>query len=64
MKETIELATDAIREDRKKYSDDILQRYRGEVANKRYIKKYGDKGYTKEQVKNARDVFPDYYKDE
>ena len=62
--EAIELTTDEIREDRKKYSTDIVQRYRGDTANKKYIKKYGTKGFTEEQVKNAKDVYPDYYKDE
>lgn len=59
--ETIELTTDNIKEDRKKYSDDIMQRYRGDTANKKYIKKYGTKGFTEEEIKNAKDVYPGYY---
>lgn len=63
-KETIELVTNNIKEERKIYDKDILQRYRGDVANKRYIKQYGTKGFTREEIKTARDVYPGYYKDE
>lgn len=62
--ETIEITTEGIREERKAYAPDIIQRYRGHTANKKYIKKYGTKGFSKEEVKNAKDVYPDYYKDD
>ncbi len=62
--ETIENTTEEIKESRKAYAPDILQRYRGDTANKKYIKKYGSKGFTPEQVKSAKDVYPGYYKDE
>lgn len=62
--ETIELTTDDIKESRKEFETDIMQRYRGGTANKRYIKKYGTEGFTKEEVKNAKDVYPGFYKDE
>ncbi len=64
VKEAVEITTDVIKEERKAYSDDILQRYRGDTANKRYIKKYGKTGFTEEQIKGAKDVYPGFYKDE
>lgn len=63
-KEAIEITTEEIRESRKEYAPDIMQRYRGHVANKKYIKQYGTKGFTEEEIKSAKDVYPDYYKDE
>ncbi len=62
--ETIEITTSEIKESRKQYADDIQQRFRGGTANKRYIKQYGTAGFTEEQVKNAKDVYPGFYKQE
>ena len=64
VRETIEITTGEIREDRKKYMKDILQRQRGSTPSLEYIKAYGTKGFTKEQVKAARNVWGnDYYQD-
>ncbi len=64
VRETIETIPEELKEQRKEYATDVLQRYRGHVANSRYIKKYGSEGFTEEEIKNAQDVFPEYYKDE
>lgn len=61
--ETIEITTEAIREGRKEYRDDVLQRMRGNTASLEYIKKYGKKGFTKEQIREARNVWGEYYSD-
>lgn len=65
-KETIEITTGEIKESRKKYKDDILQKFRGDTASKEYISLYGSAGLTKEQIKNARNVWTEnsYYKEE
>lgn len=55
--ETIELAPESMREERVKYKADILQRYRGNTPSLEYIKKYGTKGFTKEEVKQAKNVW-------
>lgn len=54
---TIELTTNEIKESRKEYADDILQSRRGSTASLEYIKKYGTKGFTKEELKGARNVW-------
>lgn len=65
IKETIELTTDNIREERKAYHDDIVQKYRGHVASREYIRRYGKKGFTPEEVKNAKEVWHEnnYYRE-
>lgn len=64
IRETIELTTNEIKEERERYHDDILQRYRGSTPSLEYIKKYGEKGFTKEEVKSAKNVWNEnrYYK--
>ena len=66
IKETIELTTEGIKQDRKKYHDDIIQPYRGGTVSKEYIKKYGDKRFTKEEIKGAKNVWQEntYYNPE
>lgn len=54
---TIEVTTNHIREERKEYSRDILQRYRGNTPSLEYIKQYGTNGFTKEEIKQARNVW-------
>jgi len=63
IKDTIEITTDEIKQDREKYADDILQRQRGSTPSLEYIKKYGAEGFTKEEVKAARNVWTEnnYY---
>lgn len=61
--ETIEITTSTIKESRKEYAADILQRKRGDTPSLEYIQKYGTKGFTKEEVKNARNVWGSYYQD-
>lgn len=57
VKETIEVTTTEIRESRKEYAPDILQRYRGDTPSLEYIKQYGTKGFSREEVKQARNVW-------
>ena len=54
---TIELTTGDIKESRKQFEADILQRQRGDTPSLEYIKKYGTKGFTKEELKEARNVW-------
>lgn len=49
---------------RKEYRDDTLQRFRGGTPSLEYISKYGVGGFSREEVKNARNVCEeDYYVD-
>lgn len=66
VRETIELTTEDIKEDRKKFSEDIIQRYRGNVPSLEYIKKYGTKGFNKEELRQAKNVWREnnYYSDD
>lgn len=59
----IELTTDAIREDRNKYRTDIEQRYDGFTPNLNYIKKYGTKGFSPEELKKAKARTGTFYRD-
>lgn len=54
-----EFTSQNIKEERKKYANDIMSSSRGGVLNSRYINKYGTEGLnvTQEQVKGARDVY-------
>jgi hypothetical protein len=65
-KEQVEFTTDNIKEDRKAFSDDILQPYKGDTLSKEYLEKFGTKGIgnpTKEKLDNAEYVWDlDYYK--
>ena len=63
VRETIENTTDSIKEDRQKYRADIYQRYMGDTVSLEYIKKYGTKGFTPEEVKKAKNVTGEYYSD-
>lgn len=65
-KTAIEIVTEEIKEGRKEFKDDIRQRYRGHTANKAFIEQYGTKGFTEEEVRNARYVDDDsqFYKTE
>lgn len=64
VREAIEITTGEIKESRKQYSRDILQRQRGSTPSLEYIKQYGTKGFSKEEVKQARNVWGnDYYQD-
>ncbi len=63
VKETIEIVTQDIKESRKQYATDIQQRYKGNTASLEYIKAYGPKGFTREELKNARNVNEGFYKD-
>lgn len=63
VKETIEITTADIKEDRVKYFDDIQQRYEGGRPNLGYIRKYGTKGYSAEEIKQARNNHNTYYRD-
>ena len=64
--DTIELATEGMREERKKYHDDILQKYRGDTPSREYANKYGKDKFTKEEQKRLVYVNNDinYYKSE
>ena len=61
----IEITTNEIKEERKQYAQDIIQRYRGPTPSLEYIKKYGTKGFTKDEVKEAKNVWSEnnYYTD-
>lgn len=61
--ETIEITTSDIKEDRKKYENDIQQRYEGDTANLNYINKYGTKGYTPQELEKAKAAHTTYYRD-
>ncbi len=67
-RETIEITTNSIKEDRKKFSKDILQPYRSGQVSKEYIEAYGTERIeaTPQEIKNARNVWDDlgYYKKE
>ena len=73
-KQTAEITTEGIREDRKKYSDDIIQSWRDSHLSKEYVKKYPDRvkkmveegNVTQGEVNSAKNVWDDlhYYKDE
>lgn len=56
MRETIEVTTEGIREERKAYETDILQRYKGDTPSLEFIKQYGATGFSKEELKRARNV--------
>ena len=67
-KAQVEFTTDNIKEDRKAYSEDIIQPYKGDTLSKEYLDKYGTKGIgnvTKEKIEAAEYVWSDlkYYKD-
>jgi hypothetical protein len=71
-KQTIEVVTDAIKEDRKIFKKDITQPFRqGELskefveANPEQVKKMVEEGHvTKEEIKNAKNVWTEseYYR--
>jgi len=63
VKETIEVTTDEIKEARVEFADDTLQRYRGSTASLEFIKKYGTKGFTEEEIREARNVEEGFYQD-
>lgn len=67
-KQTAELTSNEIKEERKLYADDIEQPWREGVLNKRYYEKYGTAGIkaTQADIKNAKDVWDEnhFYKDE
>lgn len=72
--ETIELTTEPIREDRKKYSSDIVQPFRGGQLSREYAKKYPQQvkkmikegNTTVAEVKNSKNVWGEnqYYKED
>lgn len=66
VKEAIEITTSEIKESRKEYSKDILQRMRGDTPSKEYIKAYGTKGFSREELKRAKNVWTEnkFYKDD
>lgn len=60
----IEITTEGIKTDRKAYKKDILQRYRGGTPSLEYINQYGTKGFTREEIKQARNTNEEeYYRD-
>lgn len=73
-KVTTEITTDAIREDRKKFSGDILQPFRQGELSREYIEAYPDRAkkmveeghITKEEIKSSKYVWgdEDFYKKE
>lgn len=64
--ETIEVSTSEIKESRKEYSKDILQPRRGDTVSKEYIKAYGTKNFTREEIRGAKNVWTEnsFYKEE
>lgn len=48
-----------MKEERKAYAPDILQRYRGNTPSLEYIKRYGTFGFTKQELRDARNVNTD-----
>lgn len=61
-----EITTDAIKDSRKAYKDDIVQPYREGVLSKEYIDQHGTSTIkaSPEEIQNARNVWDaDYYKD-
>jgi len=73
IKETIEVTSDGIKEDRKVYKTDILQPFRESSLSKEYVTKYPESvqqmvregRVSREEVKNAKPVWVEnqYYKD-
>lgn len=61
--QTIEITTDAIKEDRNVYSSDIEQRYEGNTPNLNYINKYGTRGFSVDEIKRAKAAHTTYYRD-
>ena len=68
LKQPVEMTTQIVKEERIKYSDDILQPFRDGTVSKEYISKYGSEriNATPDEIKNARNVWDDvnYYKKE
>ncbi len=54
--QAIELTTSDIKDSRKEFQKDILQRWRGDTPSLEYIKEYGGKGFSREELKKARNV--------
>lgn len=59
----VELTTNEIKTSRKQYAADIVQRYRGATPSLEYIKRYGTRGFTPEEIKEAKNVWSEnsYY---
>lgn len=65
--DSVEFITDSIKTQRKEFGKDIVQPHRKGELSKEYVDAYGaqsalDKGFTKEEVKRARNVWDGYYK--
>lgn len=70
----VEMTSVEIKDDRKKYSTDILQSWRDSNLSKEYVKKYPERvklmvkegNVTQSEVNSAKNVWDDlhYYKDE
>lgn len=56
VRDTIETIPESIKEDRKIYAKDILQKFKGDTPSLEYIKEYGATGFNKEELKRARNV--------
>lgn len=54
---SIEFIPDRIKEDRKSHAKSMLQPWRGGVASSEYIKAFGTKNFTKEEVRKAKPVW-------
>lgn len=54
---SIEHVPEETREQRKQYADDIVQPYRAGTVSLEYVKKYGSERFTKEELKDARNVW-------
>ena len=63
VRETIECVPDEIKEARVEYHDDIIQRYVGATPNLAFIKKYGVKGFSEDEIREARNVDEGFYAD-
>lgn len=63
--QAIELSTPLILVGRKEYEKDILQSRRGNTVSLEYLKTYGAKQFTREEVKQAKNVWGEitYYSD-
>jgi hypothetical protein len=73
-KDAIEVTTDAIKDDRKKFNKDIIQSFRDKQLSKEYVKAYPskvkemlkEKHITEQEVKEAKEVWHEnhYYEGE
>lgn len=61
IKTAAEITTEEIKTQRKEYENDVLQRYQGDTPNLKYIKTYGKAGFSKEELKAARNEDSGFY---